>query len=235
MANSDAQFNSLTVSRFYLRLTLIPIALFTALLLIIHAQPYDDHELRELLFPEGCPAPCFMGIRPGVTTMEEARTRLEASGWTRDFHFASGINLTGTDTFVSLTWQWNDNRSPLLDATSPAFIVGFEQSADALVDEIYVATTVPVGMIPILLQAPQRYRFGTLFPPASVTARILARLSTLYDKVEASVNLVCPLKFGGIWNLKSNLYFYSQSPINSDIHAWDSRAVIRTLKSACNG
>ncbi len=51
--------------RFYLRLILIPIALFTLVLIVIHAQPYDDHELRELLLPEGCPAPCFMGIRSG--------------------------------------------------------------------------------------------------------------------------------------------------------------------------
>jgi hypothetical protein len=37
------------MSRFYLRLTLLPIVLFTAVLLVIHAQPYDDHELRQLL------------------------------------------------------------------------------------------------------------------------------------------------------------------------------------------
>ena len=56
---------------FYLRLILLLFALLTAALLLIHARPYDDHELRQLLLPDGCPAPCFMGIRPGVTKISE--------------------------------------------------------------------------------------------------------------------------------------------------------------------
>ena len=59
------------MSRFSLRFALLPLAFFTAVLLLIHAQPYDDHDLRQLLMPEGCPAPCFMGIRPGVTMVAE--------------------------------------------------------------------------------------------------------------------------------------------------------------------
>jgi hypothetical protein len=50
--------------------------------LLIRAQPYDDSELRAFLTPpEGCPAPCFMGIRPGVTTFDEAVTILEQHEW----------------------------------------------------------------------------------------------------------------------------------------------------------
>jgi hypothetical protein len=67
--------------RFYLRLILLPILFFTVILLLIHTQPYDDRELRELLLPNGCPAPCFMGIRPGVTTRDEAMRLLKASDW----------------------------------------------------------------------------------------------------------------------------------------------------------
>lgn len=66
--------------RFYLRLMLFSVVVFSATLLVIRAQPYDDHELRELLFPEGCPAPCFMGIRPGVTADEVVKL-LEANKW----------------------------------------------------------------------------------------------------------------------------------------------------------
>ncbi len=69
------------MTTYYLRLALIPLLLLTAVLLVIRSQPYDDRELREILLPTDCPAPCFMGIRPGVTTMEEAVKLLEASGW----------------------------------------------------------------------------------------------------------------------------------------------------------
>src|SRR3954452_886073 len=87
--------------RFYLRLVSLPILLFTAVLLLIHAQPYDDHELRQLLLPDGCPAPCFMGIRPGVTTIEEAGRILEASEWAKDVQNGP----------FDLIWRWS-NRKP---------------------------------------------------------------------------------------------------------------------------
>src|SRR5215468_1742980 len=67
--------------RFYTRLMVILLVLFATVPILAHAQPYDDHDLRKLLLPEGCPAPCFMGIRPGVTTTDEAVKLLEKSGW----------------------------------------------------------------------------------------------------------------------------------------------------------
>ncbi len=113
------------MSRFYLRLILIPTALFTVVLILIHAQPYDDHELRELLLPEGCPAPCFMGIRPGVTTKDEALKILRSSVWVHDLtHYciypdckADGYEITWSDKAPSwinrevssklMTWDTN--------------------------------------------------------------------------------------------------------------------------------
>jgi hypothetical protein len=146
---------------------------------------------------------------------------------------SSGINLTASERFISISWDWNDKRSPLLDANSPAYILSFDQSTHALVDSIYVSTVIPTGLIALLLPSPQRYRFGTLFPKASLTAKILARISLLYDKFEASANLDCPLTFSHLWKLKTNLYFYSQSPANDDIKTWDNQVIIRTLKSGC--
>ncbi|MCA0457669.1 MAG: hypothetical protein LCI00_27135 [Chloroflexi bacterium] len=78
------------MTTFYLRLTLLPILLLTVVLLVIHAQPYDDHELRELLLSTNCPAPCFMGIQPGVTTVDEAVKLLEASGWVENIQLIKG-------------------------------------------------------------------------------------------------------------------------------------------------
>jgi hypothetical protein len=221
------------VSNFYLRLSFIPLILLSTALLLIRTQPHDDHELRDLLLPDGCPAPCFIGIRPGVTTMLEARHILEASGWTDHVVLNSGINLTANDSFISVSWDWNDQRSPLLDAATPAYMLSFESGSDAVVDAISISTTVPMGWMPLLMQPPHRYRFGTLFPKASITATVLSRISTFYNRIEASVNLVCPLKISDLWALKTNLYFYSQPPVNADIHAWDNLTISRTLKSAC--
>src|SRR5262245_3746891 len=99
--------------RYYLHLILIPVLLFTAILILIHAQPYDDHELRELLLPEDCPAPCFMGIRPDVTTTDEALKTLENSGW------ATQITHEYSDT---ISWSWNGNQTKFLNSDAMSFI-----------------------------------------------------------------------------------------------------------------
>ena len=110
MTRTDVHSKSLTMTRFYLRLALLPLALFSTVLLLIHAQPYDDHELRQLLLPEGCPAPCFMGIRPGVTKTSEMLQILKASGWVDkieegDFgDFYGGIDWNGKQPLI---WQIN--------------------------------------------------------------------------------------------------------------------------------
>jgi hypothetical protein len=44
---------------------------------VIRAHPYDDIAMRAFLVPSlECPMPCFLGIRPGATTVEEAHSIL---------------------------------------------------------------------------------------------------------------------------------------------------------------
>lgn len=57
------------------------IAFLGGMALITHARPYDDGGLRDLLMPSGCEMPCFLGIRPGVTTRDEVIAILESHEW----------------------------------------------------------------------------------------------------------------------------------------------------------
>src|SRR4051794_14092484 len=102
-----------------IRLAILLIVLFTAVLLLIHAQPYDDHELRQLLLPEGCPAPCFMGIRPGVTTMDEALELLKKSGW---IEIESSYSISGRDT-STLRFAFNGNQPDVIYADQPLELI----------------------------------------------------------------------------------------------------------------
>ena len=55
------------------RLVLPLVILFTLSIVVIRAQPYDDDGLHTLLTPpEGCNAPCFLGVRPGETGLDDA-------------------------------------------------------------------------------------------------------------------------------------------------------------------
>ena len=67
---------------YLLRWTLLLSGLFVLPLLVIRAQPHDDNDLRAFLTPpEDCPTPCFLGVRPGVTTAAEAIAILEGHEW----------------------------------------------------------------------------------------------------------------------------------------------------------
>jgi hypothetical protein len=52
---------------------------------VIRAQPFDNAWAEDFFTPSGnCPEPCFMGIRPGITSMEEANILLWQQGWAQE-------------------------------------------------------------------------------------------------------------------------------------------------------
>ena len=67
--------------RFYLRFVLLLFALLMVITVLIRTQHYDNRAVRQLLVTEGCPAPCFLGIRPGITTASDAINLLRDSQW----------------------------------------------------------------------------------------------------------------------------------------------------------
>jgi hypothetical protein len=130
------------VHHFYLRLAILPVLILTAAVLLIHAQPYDDRELRHVLLPEGCPAPCFLGIRPGVTTSEEAITLLKKSGWAEDIESV----LYGSQ----LKLKWNA-RSPSWLANDGAYGGPAIWIQHGIVSEFRIDTNLTLGTIQLIL------------------------------------------------------------------------------------
>jgi hypothetical protein len=138
------------VSRFYLKLGLLSFTLFAAVLLLIRAQPYDDHELRALLMPEGCEMPCFMGIRPGVTMVDEAVKILENSGWVKQDEIYRNKD---SGLIWQVTWTWASN-APYVTTTTDFGTLGV---IDNVVNEIYIPTSVPLGDIWMIMGIPPDY------------------------------------------------------------------------------
>jgi hypothetical protein len=61
--------------------TIVLFPLFALAIILIRTQSSDNAGLRVFLLPpKGCPAPCWQGIRPGVTTMARAAILLEQAG-----------------------------------------------------------------------------------------------------------------------------------------------------------
>ncbi len=131
------------MTRFYIRLAVLPVLLFTVVVLLIHIQLYDDHELRQILSPRTCSAPCFLGIRPGVTTVDEALKILKATGWTEQIdQYSSNISI-----------KWNDN-SPAWLSKNRLFSGTVFWIDGGLVTQFILETNLMIGDIQLSLGQP---------------------------------------------------------------------------------
>jgi hypothetical protein len=160
--------------------------LFAACIGLIRARPYDDSELRAFLTPpDGCQMPCFMGIRPGVTTREEAFRRLRTDDWT------NGIVVNYVDRIV---FRWSGLQPGIIREDDYGELV----IRDEKVNAIYVSLTTPFADT-WLAFGPPDWTEGTLVYLASGTAWSqrtgYARVGLHVDSLTA-----CPMKRDSFWN-----------------------------------
>lgn len=135
------------LTRLCLKLAFIPILVFTAMIGLIRSQRYDDSELRAFLTPpEGCPAPCFMGIRPGVTTVEEFENL-------SDIPLVQGLhlNLYNAESLSGqISWDWAEEKSKFLAQGGTIFING------GMVYRVYIPSNIKFGDLWLLLGKPEK-------------------------------------------------------------------------------
>jgi len=126
------------MSRFYLRFATLPLALFTAALLLIRAQPYENPQLRAQLLPDGCPAPCFMGVRPGVTTGDEAVKILQENRWVKSLSRDTDCVGCKVDLY---TIGWSDDAPAWIDHEQPSWMTLYKSGV------VYGFSIIPVAKI----------------------------------------------------------------------------------------
>jgi hypothetical protein len=112
---------------------------------IIHAQPYTDADLKSFLAESGdCPAFCFMGIKPGITTAESAIKLLKAHQWVKVVHVPPQFDNS------QILWEWNGSQSELLQSEA----TGILQVENGVVKNVMLQTRIPFGRIYLLLGQP---------------------------------------------------------------------------------
>lgn len=193
------------MSRFYLILTLIPTILFTAVLLAIRAQPYDDHQLRALLLPDGCAAPCFMGIRPGITTVEQALALLEQNDGVQIIK-VDPTEVNGSATQIQrISWSWNtasSQRSPLIDTRRSGVI----NVSDGKVYGIDIETSVQLGDYWLVENAPKAYNLRTLATSDSGNLLMVLFIDGQSGTILKGTKR-CPYVSSRLWQTKMTLSF----------------------------
>lgn len=147
--------------RFLLKVTAVLTILFAVCIALIRTQPYDDTQLRAFFAPPGnCPRPCFMGIRPGITTVEEAMAILEVHEW------IAGVNryeATDGRGVTALTAAWSGVQPGFIDADEELWL-GVE---DNIVQRLIVPTRIPLAHIRLLFGVPQYGSLGENRGPLS--------------------------------------------------------------------
>ncbi len=201
----------------YLKLALLVTLLFTACIGLIHARPADS-PLRALLTPpDGCPAPCFMGIRPGVTTLSQAVAILQSSPAVAD--------ITRQTTYVDvLRWRW---KKPPLDVIDPA-VEGRMVIENGVIKEMTIGTTLTFGDVWLLLGPAERGSFmiGALDSPRASAAFHTA----LYPESSLQVAFVvlCPIRLDEFWRAPILIRWINdpQRYINQRFYlpAWNDRS-----------
>lgn len=188
--------------RLFLQLTIPPLIVLVAIMLLIHAQPHDDGDVRALLIPESDANTSFMGIRPGVTTGVDAMDILKKHPWVQNFQIL--YEPSGTLPYV-ITWTWNGQQPGIFRQNSQPEIVLTYDSIQR-VESILVDTTIPLGYAYLTLGDTRYTDFGR-----STTVRDSASFSALFFETDLLVRttLSCPVTTTAFWDAAMTVEFSS--------------------------
>ena len=166
----------------WLRFGVILISILALAQSAILGQPRDEAAMRAFFTPPiGCHAPCFLGIRPGVTTYNEALTILRAQPW------IDGIR----DEVNALSWTWNGKQPGFVSDFENNFLLARIDFAEGVVETIRIPTTTRWADFYFLFGAPDRFVLFSGSAP-SVHYRIYDAAYFAHG-FEAETTLRCPI------------------------------------------
>jgi hypothetical protein len=182
---------------FAVRLMIVAIGVFIAGMTVAVAQarstPSDlTTQLNELLMPPAdCSMPCWHGIQPGVTTVDEAAAILRADRAVADVHVNPSM----------ISWWWAEGHSDVYSDGGRAFDGRMETAlinGAQRVTSIVLATTLEQGQIRLALGEPDevtviavRGQNGSQMPGVVHQAH--------YAGLSAFSLLECPLTVEDFW------------------------------------
>ncbi|MBA3869064.1 MAG: hypothetical protein H0X30_07915 [Anaerolineae bacterium] len=204
------------MTRIYLRLSLLPFMIFMAVALLIRTQPYDERAPIAVLVPITCRTPCFMGIRPSVTTIDEAITLLRKNEWVSQV-----IVLPNEIHPNQVGWLWSQKAPDYLQRGG-AYVDGqILPNVNRKVSSIWFSTSLKAGDIPIILGDPQEDGLivaGLYIPQHDPRMKLLVEFWYPAYHLWMSVDQSCPYD-ADFW----------QMPVRISITDYDARTAVRTM------
>lgn len=201
LARSGRWWNSLgALTRLMLTFGAALTVLFILLLALSHGMGYRNDAFLALITPPArCAMPCWNGIQPGVTTVDEAVALLEGDSAVADLRVSSG----------QISWWWTGEQVPLLDSTGRAFHGRMETATvngAERVTSIVLDTTVKMGDVRLTLGEPDSITLYTVQPPAAAQRAGIVYVAH-YDGLTVFTTLMCPMSVDDFWRATGYLAF----------------------------
>jgi hypothetical protein len=183
-------------AKFALALT----GIFAAALALTHAMPYNGDDLQALITPPAnCAVPCWNGVQPGVTTVNEAVAILQADPTVADYLVSPG----------KISWWWNGEQSPLLDATGRAFHGRMEYAlvnGQDTITSVVLDTNVLMGDVRLTLGEPEALTLYTVHGQETAQRSGIVHVAT-YGGLYVFNVLDCPMNGDDFWASPSYIAF----------------------------
>jgi hypothetical protein len=177
---------------------LLGVTVFTLLIGVIGAQPYQHPELEALLFPTDCRTPCVLGLYPGMA-VPEAIAALQKHPWVRT------VETDDThDLLYSLWWTWNGQQPAFLDSR-PSIELGDHggvvRTRAGLVLAITLRSKLSLGELRLMLGSAAVVNVtGIAFGSSA-----FFNIDYLRDGVSAQPFIDCPVHMRTFWQTTSDL------------------------------
>jgi hypothetical protein len=180
------------------RPTLVLSLIFTCAILLIQSQPYDDTELLAFLaLPDSCLSPCFMGIRPGATTVYQAFDILDQHEW---------VSQVETSNTPYITWTWSGLQPPIIDPESVGRLLYHNET----VGFIEIQTTAFIGNMVLVAGKPPLTDSGANGLVSDVAVRGVYPERSL----EIKAYLSCPVRRKHFWDAPMRFVILSDHILN---------------------
>jgi len=188
------------------KLMLIVPLLFAGALLGVRAQP-SGNAVRQFLAPDAaCAMPCWQGIQPGISTVDQANALLDANAWVR------AVQVINQPPSTYLYWQWSDQKPAF--AGDPQRAIPPVMWADhGIIQMIYIPTGLSYGDVSLLLGVPMpgSFEIGRFANSVALANRTTARHVAGYfgGQVNFDVQVNCPINLDRFWNAPVTITFIS--------------------------
>ena len=168
--------------------------LFTAALALVRARSFDDGGLRTNLLSSACAAPCFLGIRPGITTTDEAFDLLRASPWVGTVEPYEGGSR----------WTWSGTQPAFAGSATSRVFRGEITFGEGVVTRITLSTPMRWGDIFAVFGKPDEETYIKSRLPAAQQIFHLASYGLHGFTVQTRTS--CPLRTpAGMWYSTVNI------------------------------